>query len=165
MMGLAGRWLTAVISVSLLCAVAGALMPQGAVKRVGRLVCGLVLLAAILSPLAELDVEAGQRWLDSYLDSVDLRETELRETVNSQLKIIIEQKYTAYIVDKAAQLGLSCSARVECRETEEGLYLPVRAEVTGSWTVSAQGRLSQILSEELGIPIQSQIYINEEEAQ
>lgn len=165
MMGAVRSWLLAVISVSLLCAVAGALMPQGAVKRVGRLVCGLVLLAAILSPLAELDVEAGQRWLNSYLDSVDLRETELRETVNSQLKIIIEQKYAAYIVDKAAQLGLSCSARVECRETEEGLYLPIRAEVTGSWTVSAQGRLSQILSEELGIPIQSQIYINEEEAQ
>lgn len=165
MIGAVRSWLLAVISVSLLCAVAGALMPQGAVKRVGRLVCGLVLLAAILSPLAELDVEAGQRWLDSYTAGISGQESELRETVNRQMKTIIEQKYAAYIVDKAAQHGLTCSARVECRETEEGLYLPVRAEVTGSWTVSAQGRLSQILSQDLGIPAQSQIYVNEEEAQ
>lgn len=165
MMGAVRSWLLAVVSVSLLCAVAGALMPQGAVKRVGRLVCGLVLLAAILSPLTELDVEAGQRWLDSYVSGIGRQETELRETVNNQMKTIIEQEYAAYIVDKAAQLGLSCSARVECRETEEGLYLPVRAEVTGPWTVSAQGRLSQILFEDLGVPVQSQIYINEEEAQ
>lgn len=165
MMGVVRSWLLAVISVSLLCAVAGALMPQGAVKRVGKLVCGLVLLAAILSPLAELDVEAGQRWLDSCLDSASGRENELKETVNSQLKTIIEQKYAAYIVDKAAQLGLACSVRVECRETEEGLYLPVRTEAAGSWTASGQGQLIKIISEDLGVPAQSQIYINEEEAQ
>ena len=164
MIGAVRSWLLAVISVSLLCAVAGALMPQGGVKRVGRLVCGLVLLAAVLSPLTELDVEAGQRWLASFMADVSGQEAELRETVNSQMKTIIEQKYAAYIVDKATRLGLTCSARVECRETEEGLYLPVRAEVTGSWTVGAQDRLSQVLSEDLGIPAQSQIYINEEEA-
>ena len=58
-------WLLAVIAVSLLCAVADALMPQGAIKRVGKLVCGLVLIGAVLSPGASLDAEEGQRWLDS----------------------------------------------------------------------------------------------------
>ena len=52
MMGAVRSWLLAVIAVSLLCAVAEALMPSGAVKRVGRLVCGLVLVGAILSPAA-----------------------------------------------------------------------------------------------------------------
>lgn len=52
MMGAVRSWLLAVIAASLLCAVAGALMPPGGVKRVGRLVCGLVMLAAVLSPLA-----------------------------------------------------------------------------------------------------------------
>jgi len=163
MMGAVRSWLLAVISVSLLCAVAGALMPQGAVKRVGRLVCGLVLLAAILSPLAGLDVEAGQEWLDSYLYDMEHREAELKETVNSQLKTIIEEEYAAYIVDKAAQLGADCSARVECEESAEGLYLPVRAEITGATTVSVQSKLIRAIEEELGIPAQSQIYVDEEE--
>ena len=164
MMGAVGRWLTAVISVSLLCAMAGALMPQGAVKQVGRLVCGLVLLAAILSPLRELDVDAGRRWLDSYLDSTGQWEAALKETVNRQMKTIIEEEYAAYIVDKAAQLGLRCTLRVECRETEEGLYLPLRAEVCGPLSDSDQTLLIRLIAEDLGIP-EEEITIDKEETQ
>ena len=163
MMGAVGRWLTAVISVSLLCAMAGALMPQGAVKQVGRLVCGLVLLAAILSPLRELDVDAGRRWLDSYLDSTGQWEAALKETVNRQMKTIIEEECAAYIVDKAAELGLDCTARVECRLSDDGLYLPVRTEVAGPMTADVQGMLRRIISENLGVPDTEQIYKNEEE--
>ena len=99
MMGAVGRWLTAVIAVSLLCAAADALMPQGAVKRAGRLVCALVLMGAVLSPLAELDGAEGQRWLKEYLAGVEYREAELQETINSQMKVIIEEECAAYIVD------------------------------------------------------------------
>ena len=164
MMGAVGRWLTAVISVSLLCAMAGALMPQGAVKQVGRLVCGLVLLAAILSPLRELDVDAGRQWLDGYLDSTGQWEAALKETVNRQMKTIIEEECAAYIVDKAAQLGLRCTLRVECRETEEGLYLPVRAEVRGPLSDSGRTRLIRLIAEDLGVPEEA-ITIDKEETQ
>ena len=163
MMGAVRSWLLAVVSVSLLCAVAGALMPQGAVKRVGRLVCGLVLLAAILSPLTELDVEAGQRWLDSYVSGIGRQETELRETVNSQMKTIIEQEYAAYIVDKAARLGLTCDPRVECGLSEEGLYLPVRVRVTGALTEEERARIAGMIAEDLGVPESEQLYITEED--
>lgn len=155
-------WLLAVIAVSLLCAAAEALMPQGAVKRVGKLVCGLVLLAAILSPLTGLDLSGSQRWLEDYLAALDLREAELEETVNGQMKGIIEQEYAAYIVDKAAQLGLTCGLRVECRISEEGLCLPVRAEVSGGLTEEERLRLVQIIESDLGIPESEQIYMEEE---
>jgi len=160
MMGVLRSWLLAVVSVSLLCAVADALMPPGAVRRVGRLVCGLVLIGAILSPLAELDVDSGQRWLDGYFASVQTREAELEETVNSQMKVIIEGECAAYIVDKAAQLGLDCTARVECQASEDGLYLPARTEVTGPMTADTQKKLIQIIAEDLGVPAQSQIYVD-----
>ena len=163
MMGAVRSWLLAVIAASLLCAVAGALMPPGPVKRVGRLVCGLVLIGAMLSPLRLLDLEGGQRWLEGYLASVQSREAELEETVNSQIKVIIEQKYAAYIVDKAAQLGLACRARVKCALSEDGLYLPVRTEVDGSMTADVQGKLIRVIESELGVPAQAQIYAEEEE--
>lgn len=162
-MGAVRGWLLAVITVSLLCAVADALMPAGAVKRVGRLVCGLVLMGAILSPIARLDVEGSQRWLDNYLSSVRSREAELEDTVNSQMKLIIEREYAAYILDKAAQLGLECTVRVECELSEDGLYLPLRTEVAGLRTAGAQEKLIRIISEDLGVPAQSQIYLEEEE--
>lgn len=163
MMETVRSWLTAVIAVSLLCALADALMPSGAVRRVGRLACGLVLAAAILSPLVRLDVAESQRWLEDYFDSLRLREEELQNQVDNQMKIIIEGECAAYIVDKAAQLGLTCTARVTCQEGSDGLYLPVRAEVAGAPEGAARERLAQAISEELGIPVSEQIYMEKEE--
>ena len=163
MMGAVRSWLLAITAVSLLCAIADALMPPGAVRRVGRLVCGLVLIGVILSPLAELDVMEGQQWLDAYFSSVRQREEELEETVNSQMKVIIEQEYAAYIVDKAAELGTVCRVWVECRTAEDGLYLPSRVEISGSLTQDIRSRLSQIIADDLGIDESEQIYIDKGE--
>ncbi len=157
-------WLLAVIAVSLMCAAAEALMPPGLGRRVGKLVCGLALLSAVLSPLASLDLDSGRQWLEDYLASLDGRTAELEETVNSQMKGIIEGEYAAYIVDKAAQLGLTCSVRVECVRSEEGLYLPVRTEVSGALGEGERARLVQIIGEDLGVPEPEQRYIGEEDA-
>ena len=162
-MGAVRSWLLTVIAASLICALADALMPPGAVRRVGRLVCGLVLLGAILSPLARLDLSGSQRWLQDYLASLENREAELAETVNEQMKVIIEQEYAAYIVDKAAELGWTCTARVTCERSEEGLYLPVRTEVTGPQTAGVPAQLVQSIAEDLGVPKKAQVYINKEE--
>lgn len=163
-MGAVRGWLLAVIGASLICALAGALMPRGAARQAGKLVCGLVLLWAILSPLAGPDLQDGQRWLEDYLASLDTREAELAETVNSQMKVIIEQEYAAYIVDKAAQLGLTCSVRVECGLSEEGLYLPVRAEVSGPLTEDERDRVFRLIAGDLGVPESELMYIMEEDA-
>ena len=150
-------WLVSLLSVSLLCALADALMPRGAVRQVGRLVCGLVVAATALSPLVRLDLEAGERWLEDYFTGLEKRETELREEVNEGVRPIIEAQYAAYIVDKAAQQGLTCSARVVCRAGENGLYLPVRVEVSGADSPQARAVLSDIL-QELGVPAEGQTY-------
>ena len=162
-MGAVRGWLLTVIGASLICALADALMPQGPVRRVGRLVCGLVLLGAILSPLTQLDLSRGQRWLEDYLASLDNREAELTETVNSQMKVIIEQEYAAYIVDKAAQLGVACSVQVECALSEEGLYLPARVRVSGALTERERTQVAQMMEEDLGVPQSEQLYITEED--
>ena len=162
MMAGLSSWLLALVAASLICALADALIPKGAVKRVGRLVCGLVLASAILSPLAGLDVESGQSWLERHLASVEFQRAELEEEVNGQMKVIIEQEYAAYIVDKAAQLGAACSARTECRR-DGGLYLPQRVEVTGAVPPPLQAELVQIIVRDLGVP-EEQIDFSEEEA-
>ena len=97
-------WLRSVLAVSLLCALADALTPQGGVKRVQRLVCGLVLAAAALGPAVRLDVEGGRRWLENCLEDLELRRDQLEEETG--MKSIIERSFAAYIVDKAAQLEI-----------------------------------------------------------
>lgn len=162
MMDGARGWLLTIISASILCALADSLMPAGAVKRVGRLVCGLVLLCAVLSPLAELDLAGGQDWLEDYFAGLELRQAELGSQVNEGMKVIIEEKYAAYIVDKAAEMGLTCTVRVSCRMGEDGLYVPDRMAAAGSFSDVEQSRLTQIVQEDLGVPLERQVYYNEE---
>ena len=153
-------WLNSVLAASLLCALADALTPEGGVKRVQRLVCGLVLSAVVLGPVVRLDVEGGQRWLEDYFDGLELQRTQLREETG--LRTIIERSFGAYIVDKAAQLGLPpVQARVECRE-EEGTYLPAALHITGSLSPEERELLSRAWEEDLGVARGEQTYDEEE---
>ena len=59
-------WLMRVIAAAILCTIAQDLSPKGSVKQVGRLVCAMVLLCVVLSPVKTLDMAAGSQWLTNY---------------------------------------------------------------------------------------------------
>ena len=151
-------WLLSLMFAAVLCAIARALMPAGPVKRAGGLIGGLVMLSAVLAPAVQLSPAAAEAWAAQWSDGRAQREEELRQGVNEEMKRIIEQEFAAYIVDKAAEWGLTCTARVTCGETEDGLYLPVRTEVTGPLTQGDRARLTRLIREELGVPEEEQAY-------
>lgn len=151
-------WMLAVIAASILCAVADSLMPQGALKRVGRLVCAMVLVCALLSPLGTFDLGAGGQWLDDFFAARKSAEQELTQQVNDEMKLIIQQRFAAYIVDKAREDGVLCTAEVACEQDQDGLYLPREAHITGELSPTQQSRLTQLLQDELSIPMQRQFY-------
>ena len=66
MMELLGKWLIGVTAAAILCALADSLMPDGGVRRVGKLALGLVMLAAILRPLARLEVSSPAEPWEGY---------------------------------------------------------------------------------------------------
>ena len=59
-------WVRALCGAAVICAAAMALCPDGRVKRVLRLVCGLVMACALLSPVLELDFDAYSSALSGY---------------------------------------------------------------------------------------------------
>ena len=156
-------WLLSVIAVCLLCALADALMPRGPVKKAGRLVCGLVLLCAMLAPLPGLQLETGQAWLEDYFAGLEQQKQNLKETADAGTKGIIEEQYSAYIVDKAKELDLVCQVRVTCRTDADGLTVPDGVEVAGRLSDEEQSRLARIIEEELLVPPERQTYYSEEE--
>ena len=145
-------WLTGVTAAAILCALAEALMPQGAVRQVGRLACGLVMLAAILRPLVRLEIPDPAQWLRDWQTAHTVQLQSLEEQRDQSMKSIIEQSLAAYIVDKAAQLGASCTAQVACRQEEAGVFLPYEAQIQGELTPAQQEALAAALEEELAIP-------------
>ena len=84
MMGLLRDWLLGVTAAALLAALAQSLMPPGPVKKAGGLVCGLVLLWAVLSPLAGGLDQLPPLPAQDYLEQVELRARELQEQVQEQ---------------------------------------------------------------------------------
>lgn len=147
-------WLLSGLTAGVVCALAQTLMPAGPVRMVGRLVCGLVLVCVILSPLTGLDLAAGECWLEDYFAGLENREKELDQEAARSIRPIIEARFAAYIVDKAAQEGVECSVQVTCRE-ENGTYLPYSAAADGV-TGDSSALLAAWLEEDLGIPPERQ---------
>lgn len=104
MMDAAREWLLGVTAAAILAALAEGLMQEGGPKRVGRLVCGLVLLAAVFRPAAELTLPA-EGGLSGYSAQIEEQADRLRTDTNDWMKLVIEEQCAAYVMDKAAELG------------------------------------------------------------
>ena len=152
------EWLLGVTAAALAVALAQALTPEGTVKKIGRLVGGLVLLLAAVRPL--------MGWKGATLGGLSLRvEPELAEEATQSgedvMKTLIAQKAGAYIVDKGQSLGFSCTAEVGVALDGSGWPVPWEAAVSGTWTAQQKKALSQAVEEELGIPAQRQSFREE----
>lgn len=155
MMGLVRGWLLGITGAAILAALADGLMPEGGVKQVGRLVCGLVLLAAVLRPFGSVEVtNLSDQWEYDYQRLYQQKQM-LQEEADGRMKAIIEAEMAAYSMDKAAQLGIQCQIKVECQPDGEGAFLPVGAQVSGHLERQQCQSMAQLLEEDLGISPQS----------
>ena len=144
-------------AMSVLCGAALTICPEGGVKRVTGIVCTAVLLLALLSPFAGVD-------LDFYALSEARRheaETELfarAERAGERLnRIVIESEYAAYIMDKAAELGMTnIRAEVTARWELDGLWVPDSAELSAQGEWRQKEELGRIIRDDLGIPFERQ---------
>ena len=143
MMDAAREWLLGVTAAAILAALAEGLMQEGGPKRVGRLVCGLVLLAAVFRPAAELTLPA-EGGLSGYSAQIEEQADRLRTDTNDWMKLVIEEQCAAYVMDKAAELGITCQVRVTCTQEEAGVFLPWRCSVTGDLAQEEQEQAPSI---------------------
>ena len=150
-------WLLEVITVSILCAAADSLMPAGGVKQVGKLVFGVLMVCVVLGPLAQWKIGEGENWLQEYSVQLEQNAAVLKEQAENYERAVIEERYAAYIADKAAELGVPCDVKVVC-ERKEDLWLPVFVRLRGELEDGVQEELSQLLQQELGIPIEGQYF-------
>lgn len=156
-------WLLGVTACALLVALAEQLTPKGTVRKLGKLTGGLLLLVAVLQPVLKVDYGSLSAALSQYRD--DLGGYEAQPTVETArlMKTIIEARSGAYIQDKAAGLGLTCRAEVECDWDSEGSYpYPARVTVWGELTEGERARLTALIEADLAIPAQAQRYERED---
>ena len=155
-MELLRQWLTGVTCAAIIVALADSLMAGWTVRRIGRLAGGLLLLAAVVKPVLEVDL--------TVLSAASLRlEAEAvpaaEEAGLDLMKSIIGEETGAYILDKAAELGISCQeVRVTCAVEENGVPYPASVVLVGDLTEEEQARLSRRIEADLAIPAERQSY-------
>ena len=150
-------WLIGVVAAAMLAAVARCLMPAGAVQQVGSLVCAVMLLWALLKPLAPLTQSLfGEIHVSGQVQGMDAEWSQQNEQL---LKSFIEQECGAYIVDKAEELGIACHVDVTCRLGEDGVWLPDNVRVSGELTTQQRNALEQMIFGDLGVVSQQQEYL------
>ena len=160
-MELIRTWILSVTVSAIVIAVAEALMPPGAVKKVGKLTGGLILVLGILQPLVTMDYEDLYDMVTA-LPAGAIAQEEAQTHQYEAMKGIIEEELEAYIVDKGEALGADCTAQVICTPGEGEAPVPTQATVTGDLTPAQQEAMSRYLEQELGIPPQGQIFDSEE---
>lgn len=161
MMNFIRDWLLGVTGVAILTAMAESLMPEGPVKRVGKLVGGLVLLVAILSPILALDLETFDNSPSDWSADILAQTEALDMAQKKQYQIIIENEFATYIVDKASAEGIVCRATVTCQLVDD-ILMPSAVSITGIVEPWEKSLLISLIVDELGVP-QTHIIITEED--
>lgn len=163
MMAALKDWLMTVIAVSVLCAAADSLMPEGGVKKVGRLACALCVLCVMLSPLAAARGQNLTQWMENYEHELNEMRAQLEDQTGQTQKSVIEEACAAYVSDKAAQLGVQCRVEVDCVRHEEGLWLPQSIRLWGNFDDVNQSRMTELLEQQLGVSVDEQSYYGTKE--
>lgn len=150
-----GRYIMALTCASMALSLLQVFLPKNGAGRVGRFAGGVLLILVMVWPLRSFDwAEIG----DIPEFSLESGEEELEKIHHSQLELLIEQECEAYIEDKAASMGLSCSAEVSCRwETGESPQLD-GVVITCADPEQARRVLEQYMEAELGIAVEKQTY-------
>ena len=147
---LLGTWAQRLIAAVLLLTVVYLLTPPGRLRAAVRFTGGLVLLTALLGPLAGLG-QVGAMSYEDCAEDVDRRIEELQAAYAEKTRALIEERTAAYISDKGRAMG------VECRPV---VTAEIRGGVACPWSVAMDcpyhASLSACIAAELDIPEQRQ---------
>lgn len=156
------EWLMAVLAASFLVAAAQGLMPSGPVKEVGRLICGLLLFLAVARPVVGLQYNTLEAMLRDTTEQMTQEQEDLEEENRQMHQTFIEEETQAYIEDKREELGLEFQAEVHW-DWSGTVPVPSGVTVSGRLTDDQRQRLTQALTQELGLEVEAIVYVTADE--
>ncbi len=133
------------------------MIPEGSIRRIAAFTGGLILLAALLRPVLEMDPEVVELDLETHTGEILRRQAELERSGKDVLEKLIAERTQAYISDKAAALGAEVSVRVTTETWPDGVPLPAVVYLDGPRSQA----LADWIAEELGIPVERQVWNGE----
>ena len=147
-------WMISVAAAAFLVSLSQSLIPEGTVRKIAGFAGGLILLLVMIKPFPGVDISGLSLGYEDYAEEISQRQEELKAQSDRTLGELIAEKTEAYILDKAAALGVDCTVRVLTEPGEDGTPIPAGAELTGQ----KSDALRDYMERELGIPKERQVY-------
>lgn len=143
-----------VVAAALLCGLVTGLMPGGRAKDIIKVVCGLFLAYTVLQGLTGMDWK--MPGLTDFAADDARQAAALGESLgeDAMAQIIMEQT-RAYILDKAAAMGLALEAEVTLDES----LVPWAVTIKGQAAPYERRQLQSTIALDLGIPKERQQWI------
>ena len=147
-------WIFGIVGAAFIAAVTQAITPENRARRVVSIVCGFVMLLAIIGPIKVFDYSGFRQSLSRYSGDAAFYSAQLDEVNENIMRAIIEEQYAAYILDKSDRHGvLAPSVTVTAALTANGEYwYPTMVEITAEATAAQRSTLEYELEVALGVP-------------
>lgn len=155
MAGFSG-YVLSVISAAIITAIISSFFNgKNAISGIIKLVAGLFLTFVIISPLTKLDFTTVNDYLEEFtlegVEAASVGENIAKEAEGE----IITGRVQAYILDKAK----SCGAQLDVEVVLDQNNIPVLVKLGGNISPFAKAQVAAIITEDLGISKEQQIWI------
>lgn len=151
------QYLLSVTAAALVCAVVQKLLSKkGTAASIGKMLTGLFLAFTVISPFARLEIGSLSDITKGFeSDAADAVAAGQSSTRNAIAQGIITRTQ-AYILDKAAELNVELT--VEVTVSDDDIPVPVKVRLSGDVSPYAKQRLQTIISDDLSIAKEDQIW-------
>lgn len=152
------NYLLSITGACLLLTVVMAVLKEGTIRKYAAMAGGLLIILTVISPLLKIDTASAAEALWSFELRTDAVNSGIEIGSDTLLRQVITDKCNTYILDKASALGLELQVEVQL-EDEADIPYPVRVVIRGNWSPAEQQKLSDDISENLGIPKKCQEWL------
>lgn len=159
LLSLLGQYVLSVICIVILCAIMQMLVPTRSAGALVKMVTGLVVTVAVLSPVLKDRVFQFDIRLENIMEDGKQAIAEGETLSSESYTHLIKEKTQAYIENKASGLGIAIRAEVSVHK--EYPNAPETVTIRGVVPPYAKKQLSQSICDALGILEENQIWISQ----
>lgn len=147
-------YLVSVVAVCMITVVADVLIRESVLKKILRLIGGILILLVAIRPLLSLDLKRIGAYLDEINANYQFDTDEIQRTQQDLLRQQVRQSAETYIENEAKSLGGTLQAEVTV--SDEDYPVPVSVILIGSMTPEDANTVSEYIQTALGIPADRQ---------
>ena len=153
-MGAVQSYLLAVVSVSMIAAIASTMVKASLISKVLRLACGILVLLVVISPFSRFDLTEISYELQSYFSADTSKITDASRNAEVLFQHQVQKSTQVHIEQIASKMGISVTAKVTVQEGQ--VPIPTEVELIGQCRLDQREALSDYIAKNIGIPYDKQ---------